>query len=597
VHDLESVRKEVYKYVLSLVAHWARSKMLLLATIMLFLPGLSWILCSGMSRRFGALEKIALSVIISIIFDSLFTAVLALVTSNYVVDSTIGTLTISFVLLSIWALCNRRSIKSFIPHFRFDRMTLPLATTVTVYGVILLFLGWSTPIYPGTDAADPVIHAQFVEVIIKGSGKELLTQTSTPIGLHFASALLAYLLDFNGLTAMRILLAVSLIDFIVLTYFCARTLLGETGASFTTLVAGFVIPVSAMHFIQIGTFPNMLSDTIVLAALWLTFEYVKQPNRAVGLTLSFLAVGGLFVHSTFLLFLVSLWIAFPAFMIHFRVYVGNYLKALLFTSGGLLSLTILLGSFLFADVQRVLFGSYGVGSAAPTTPLTLGLQVIVWNYVTFAGPVAPLLIAASVIFVLLKRRNSIGIIFVCIWLGVLIIAMFLSTESWRFILLSMVPGSFLIGDLLSALSRLSGEISQNGNIFRPLKVIPPLLLLILIMSGSFIPLFHRIYSPTERSIQLEVFSSMSWLQQNDKNYSVASVSLSLSYRYLQPLTGISYLGDYAENAHSIIARSANMGFRYVAVAIQSPQFPTFEFSSSVQEKYQNSIVAIFFIES
>jgi hypothetical protein len=40
-----------------------------------------------------------------------------------------------------------------------------------------------------------------------------------------------------------------------------------------------------------------------------------------------------------------------------------------------------------------------------------------------------------------------------------------------------------------------------------------------------------------------------------------------------------------------MARGENLA--YVAVALQSPQFPTFQSSNMVQEKYQNSVVAIF----
>ena len=568
--------------------------MLLLAPILLFLPGLSWILCSGLNKQLRAVEKLALSLIISIIFDSLFTAALSLVTSQYLGYSAAGSILVSLIFLLVWLLRYRPSLRSLRPRFHLENKMLPVTIAVVAYVIIVLLLGWSTPVYPSTDAFDPVTHGEIVDNIIHGAAKTLLLHTSIPIGLHFASALLAYVLEFNGLGAMRILLSVCLIDSILLTYFCARTILNEVSASFVTLVAGFVIPVDAMHLIQIGTFPNMMSDAIVLAALWLAFAYVKNPNRAKGLTLSFLVVGGLFVHSTFLLFLVSLWVALPVFVLHFRVFAWNYFKALLFTIGGILVLVVVLGPFLTGSVERVLFGSYGTGSTAPSTPLLLSLQNIAWNYRSFAGPLAPWLILLSIIFALLKRRNSMGTVFSCIWLGVLTIAMVISTESWRFILLSLVPGSFLIGDLLGALSRFNYSPARK-NEFKLLKLLAPILLLVLVMSGGFIPLLSRIYSPTERSMQQTIILSMSWLQENDQSYGVASVGLTSSYQYLQPLTGLHYLGDYSENASSIIAASAEKGFRYVAVAVQSPQFPTFECSSGVQEKYRNSIVAIFFI--
>jgi hypothetical protein len=462
---------------------------------------------------------------------------------------------------------------------------------------MVLLLGWSSPIYPTADAPDPIIHAQIVEAIMNGTGKVLLLHSTSPIGLHFASAVLAYLLGFNGLEALRVLLAMVLVDSVFLLYYCATTLLGKVGASFTILVAGFVLPVDAIHFIKIGTFPNMLSDAIVLAILWLMFAYMKEPNSAMGLTLTFLALGGLFVHSTFVAFLTALWAALPIVAYYYRVHLRNYLRALLFTTGGLLALAALFGSFLIANLQRILFGSYGIGSTAPPTPILLTVQTLVWNYSVFAGILAPFLIVAAVTRILLKRRISAAIAFTCVWLGIMVIGMFASTEGWRFILLSLVPGSFLIGDLLGGFNQSSVKLPAGTTRSKAIKSMAPLLLVALVISGSFIPLLPRVYDPASRNRQEAVFDSMSWLKQNDQRNAVASVGLSNDYRYLQTLTGISYVGDYNESASSMSTQSAIMGFRYVAVAIQSSQFSNFEKSNVVQEKYRNNVVAIFFIPS
>jgi hypothetical protein len=469
---------------------------------------------------------------------------------------------------------------------------LPLIIVAGAYMIMLLLLGWSSPIYPTADAPDPIIHAQIVETILSGSGRALLLHSTSPIGLHFTSAALGFLSGLNGLDALRILLAIVLLDSILLTYCCARTLLDPVAAGFTILVAGFVLPADAIHFIKVGTFPNMLSDAIVLAVLWLIFAYMKKPNLGIGLTLAFLAVGGLFVHSTFLAFLAALWLVLPVFFYFDKASVRNYLKALLFTSGGLLSLALLFGSFLAANLQRILFGSYGV-SSAPPTPILLTLQTLVWNYGVLAGLLAPFLIVAAVTRVFLRRAASAGIAFTCIWLGTLAIAMVVSTEGWRFILLSLVPGSFLVGDLLSALFRRPIKLLGRGS--RSLRSLAPLLLVVLVISGSFIPLLPRVYAPENRNRQGAIVDSMSWLKQNDNNQSVASVGLSADYRYLTTLTGIAYVGDFNESANSTVVQARGARFAYVAVAVQSPQFPTFESSGVVVEKYQNSVAAIFFI--
>jgi hypothetical protein len=123
----------------------------------------------------------------------------------------------------------------------------------------------------------------------------------------------------------------------------------------------------------------------------------------------------------------------------------------------------------------------------------------------------------------------------------------------------------------------------------------PILLCVLILSGSFVSLFPRVFDPSSRIREEAIVDSMSWLKQNDDGQSVASVGLSADYRYLTTLTGISYAGDLNESANSTVAEARGANFAYVAVAVQSPQFPTFQSSNMMDQKYRNSIVAIFFI--
>jgi hypothetical protein len=182
--------------------------------------------------------------------------------------------------------------------------------------------------------------------------------------------------------------------------------------------------------------------------------------------------------------------------------------------------------------------------------------------------------------------------FVCIWFGLLLVAAFISLQEWRFVLLSMVPASFLLGDLLGFLREL-GSLSARGNWSRARRMLLPILLCGLILLGSFVALLPSVFDPSSRVREEAVVDSMSWLKQNGDGQSVASVELRPDYRYLTTLTGIAYAGDFNESANSMVARAAGARFGYVAVAVQGTQFPTFESSSMVVEKYRNSVVAIF----
>jgi len=198
----------------------------------------------------------------------------------------------------------------------------------------------------------------------------------------------------------------------------------------------------------------------------------------------------------------------------------------------------------------------------------------------------------TVAFILVKRRSAVWLTFLCIWFCLLALLAFVSPQDWRFVLLSMVPGGFLLGNLLGWIKQFSRyHIKWSSGA----RVLLPALLCVLILSGSFVSLLPRVFDPSSRGREEAIFLSMEWLKQNDDGQSVASVGLSADYRYLTTLTGIAYAGDLNENANLTVEQARGVNFAYVAVALQSPQFPTFQSSSLVEEKYRNSVVAIFFI--
>jgi hypothetical protein len=459
--------------------------------------------------------------------------------------------------------------------------------------VVLVSLFWSSPFYPTADADDPITHAQIVEGISSGLGRTLLLHSNFAIGMHFVSAVFARLLSVDSLDAIRFLLSLVIVVSLFLTYFCARNLLGtQNAANLTLIAAAFIIPANAIHFIKVGTFPNILSDALVVTMLWLIVSYTREPNRAMGFTLTFLAIEGLFEHSTFLMFLAALWIVLPVFLVFYKRAFKNYFKSVLFTTAGLFCLFVLLGTFLSASLGRI-FTGYLLSSFSPT-PVPLLFQVLVWNYLALASPLATLSIIAAIIFVLAKQRKAMWPIFACVWFGLLLMAAFISPQGWRFVLLSLIPASFLLGSAFGFLRELCSP-SALGNRLTARRMLLPILFCVLILSGSFVSLLPRVFDPTSRTREEAVVDSMSWLKQNVNGQGVASVGLSADYRYLTTLTGVTYVGDFNESANSTVQQAKSAKFAYVAVAIQSPQFPTFESSSMVVEKYQNSLVAIFFI--
>jgi hypothetical protein len=561
----------------------------LLAPVEFLLPGYSWICFSGLKERLSSLETLAVSFILSVGFTALFAAGLSLVTSHYLYYSVGGSLGLSLLLL----ITSIRRLRIGLP--KLNRAVFPVLAIACVYSVMLAMVFWSSPFYPTADSSDPVTHAQAVEAISNGFARTTLLHSNFALGMHFAAAVLGEMLGFDSLDAIRLLLSIVIVFSIFLTYFCARTVLGSRYANLAVIASAFIVPVDATHFINIGTFPNVLSDALVIAMLWLIASYAREPNHSLGLTLTFLAVTGLFVHSTFVLFLGALWLTLPVFYISSNGYFRNYLKGLLFATAGLFVLLILLGSFAWASFERV-FSGYVVPSFA-LTPLFLDLRIDYWvlyDYYVLVGPLVTLTIIATVVLILAKRRDVIWLTFLCIWFCLELVIAFTSPQDWRFILLSMVPGSFLLGISVGSLRGI-GSLSPRLDWRRARRVLIPIVLCVLILTGSFPILLPRVFDPSSRIREEAIFASMSWLKQNDAGQSVASVGLYLGYRYLTALTGITYAGDFNESANSMVAQSRRVGFAYVVVSVHDPQFPTFESSSMVVEKYQNSVAAIFFI--
>ena len=313
---------------------------------------------SGLAHRLGWLEKIALSLILSVSFASLVTPALSLFTSSYLFYSLAISLGPSAVLIGVFLLKNRASIQT-RPKLKIEKKWLPLAVALIGYAAFLLSLYYYSPYFPTAGAFDPIAHASFTEAILLGDGRNLLLHnTSYPLGLHFVAAVISSTAGINVLDSLRLLLSLVLIDILLLTYFAAREISGdERLAGIAVLVGAFAVPADLIHFTLVGTFPNVVADGIILALLWQVFSYIKDPNRRAGLTLALLGLGGVVVHSSIFILFVLFWAIIPIVFLMRRSQLKQYTLAALYSISGIVLLALVASSVLGRNMGRLL-GAY-----------------------------------------------------------------------------------------------------------------------------------------------------------------------------------------------------------------------------------------------
>jgi len=567
-----------------------------IAILLLLLPGYAWLLLSGLIKRIGGLGSIAFSFIFSICLLSLSSAVLSLLTRNYLFYTIAGATILPIILVIVYF--QRRGFGRFVHG---ADLSVSLLLCLGIYVAFLSGLFWSTPYYPTTPAIDSLAHAQIAQSILNGEGRSELLHANYPVGFHFVAAIVMALLGLNALQSVRLLASLVLISILVFISSSAHALFENKNlAALTTIVGALVLPVDAMHFVLIGTYPNIVGDAIVFATVCLLFLYLKEPNLPLAATLGLMGLAGVFMHSSFLLFLAALWLILPIFLLSRRKHESHlYLRACIYSTIGILAAAIVALPFLRGNMARIR-DAYQISNfigGNTTAQLFQSISVVyatlAYNIVFFVKPLNIVAVVLGFILVLLRRRRALGPVFAASWLAVIAILSLFSGETDRFVLFSMIPAIFIVGNLVGNIP-LPAKVNLNP-VRR--KAVVTAVLIILVIFGGFLPLIPAAFNPTTRLHQQDVFASMTWLEQNRCSSSVASLGLDLDFRYIEVLTGLQYSGTLPANTtpKEALQKSASMGFGCLAMETGNPNFPSFAVDQAFQERYQNTEVAIFFI--
>lgn len=569
-----------------------------LAILVLLLPGFAWLLVSGLLKRLDLVGAIAMSFILSLCVVSVTSALLSLLTSKYLLYTIVLTLILPTVIGVVYL--REHGFRKLLGQSA--KASPLLLLCIVVYILFLLAYFWSTPYYPYQTTSDPLTHAQVTQSIFGGDGRSVVLHTNYPVGLHFVAAVLMTLLAVNPLQSLSILASLVLLTSLVLIFVSAQALFDDRNlAALATIVGGLALPADAIHFILIGTYPNLVEDAILLVTVFVLFSYLRKPSAPVGMTLALVGVVGVFMHSSSLLFLAVLWLLLPVLFVLFRGRreLPRYFRACIYSTVGVLVVVLFALSFLRGSVERVL-GFYPITNfigGATTSQLLQNLGVVywtlAWNIVFLIKPVNLVAIILGFVLVATKGRQSIGRIFAASWLGVLAIMSLLSGQTDRFVLFSMMPSMFLVGNLV-------GSMPLPKALMRPVinrRLLISGVLLVLVVFGGFLPLIPVAFSPARRLREQNVFASMEWLDRNGCPSSVQSLGLDSDYRYLPILTSLQYSGSLPATTgpDQVLQESRDIRFACVVMQTDNANYALFAVDQAFQLKYRNTEVAIFFI--
>ena len=418
----------------------------LVAVLEFLLPGYAWILTSGLHKQLSTLEQAVLSFVLSTCLASLLAAALTFLTPNYLFLSAVISLAAAAIIIMGHTIRRWRVLTFERPKFSLSTGSRALDLCIVVYAVLILGLFWSAPYYPTAQAPDLLTHANIASTILSGEGRTAMLRADFPIGLHFAAAIISTLASMVALQALRVMASAALFASVPLLFLSAREVLGNTkAAGAAVLVAAFAMPADALHLFRIGTFPNLMSDMIILTVVWLTFRYMKHPSRVLGLTLTFLGVGGLFMHSSFLILLAMLWIAVPFAYRFYSSKASMFAKAAGYSTISLVVFGGLAFVSFHANLQR-LAQSYIVVGEGPV--FRIAFDEFTRSLLTFLGPVNIVALVCAGLFAL-KFRTSLGLVFGFLWLLLMVPGALVSGQAYRFILFAMLPGSYLVGHMLA----------------------------------------------------------------------------------------------------------------------------------------------------
>jgi ABC-type multidrug transport system fused ATPase/permease subunit len=554
-----------------------------------------WLSISGLSRKMDMFENVVSSLSLGLVFAVLVGCASFLVGFTYV-----NLIVTCLMLILLGLFMVRRGFRSSTPKLEGleRRYWLPILLAL-VHVAFFAFYWHAFPYFPTAKGLDVMAHAQETRDVIGSSATE-----PDQLGAHL---LLAFLYSFIGgklLTSLQMTTAIVDILSIPLAYCVFQRIFRWNGqsAAYACVAFSLIIPSGLLHYFDTGTYANIIGDFFIMLSLLGVLVLWEEMSASSVMTVAVVEGVALVSHVSAVIFgavmLGCSIIVFKSYRSKLRNYILGNLGFVVLP----VAVLVIAPHFLYGEIELVLAHIAVRGNPA------IALQAYLDNYLAYAGLFGFGVVLIAFTSTITRVQRYLESFLPATWFMFLFLAIFIgpTEDSWRYVLLSFVPASALVGQLLWKIERGIHLLARRGIRRKWLRkafvrFIMISIFVALIISGSFPRLLTETYS-AENSIrqrQLMIYDSMAWLASNaSSNARVVSVDLS-EYRYL---SGFFNLPQTEEYELFILHGHGNpydpsserfLHYDYVAVSVDYVGLPNYYACSAMKLVYLNSQVAIF----
>jgi hypothetical protein len=567
----------------------------IIKSILIAATGGLWLSVSGLARKVDMFESVVCSLSLGVVF-----AVLAGCVSFFVGFSYVNVITVCLMLILFGLFMVRGGFASSTLKLRplERRYWIPISLAL-VHVVFFVFYWHAFPYFPTARGLDVMAHTQETTDVIRTFATE-----PDEMGAHLLLAFSYSFLGGNLLTSLRMTTAVVDILSIPVAYCVFQRMFRRNAqtAAYAIVAFSLIIPSGLLHYFDSGTYANIIGDFFIMLSLLgvlILWEEVSAPSA---MTVAVVEVVALTSHVSVIVFgavmLCCSIIVLKSYPFKFK----NYALANLGFVALPVAVLVIAPRLLYGETELIFAHVAFRGSPA------IALQAWLDNYVGYTGLLVFGVVLIAFTLTITMARRHLESLLPATWFMFLFLAIFIGPveDNWRLVLLSFVPASALLGQLLHKIERcinlLARRTIRRTRLRKALVRVTMIgIVVVLILSGSFPRLVTETYS-AERSIrqrQLMIYDSMAWLASNaTSNAVVVSVGL-IEYGYLSGIFNLTYGGDYELLILHGYGNPYNPGsdgilhFNYVAVSVDYVGLQNYYACAAMRLAFQNSQVAIF----